>query len=352
MSIPFDVDIIAFSWITLKVMLGSKARLQQNSRPIPLHFDVDVVPEEQLTPAQREYLKPFDAQLLALNYRPLCTFRVKNYGSNLLRRYANSADSASCSLTIVEVKVEVDGIKAVKNACSAEFITRFSEGRRLSTRNSAHKSLFDQPPYRIVQECPNTTNLTELKRQHDARALKLGAPQPPPLDTASVLDEFQVEHERYSKYQLECGNYRLAPDAHSYVLGDRVFGRGIRNHFLPFGRRISLVHVLFTALIGAVLPLFGILKLAPWIANNPDLHAFGALHLPLVGIAVCYLVAGIIMGYACDAQKFTWIMLITYLPAHLVAGWTFGWFPYSMLAFNASAYVAQAVRRRGLILQT
>src|SRR2546430_3373887 len=164
MSIPFDLDIIAFSWVTLRVMLGSKARLKQNSRPIPLHFDVEVIPEDRLTPAQREYLKPFDTQLLALNYRPLCTFRTKNYGANLLRRYANPADTASCSLTIIEVKVEVEGVKGVKNASSAEFTTRFSEGQRLTTRNTAQKSLFDQPSYRIVQECPNTTNLAELKR--------------------------------------------------------------------------------------------------------------------------------------------------------------------------------------------
>ena len=247
---------------------------------------------------------------------------------------------------------DVNGVKGVRNASSVEFATRYSEGRRLSTRNKPLKSLFDQPPYRFVQDCPNTTSIADLKRKHDARVPKIGVPLPPPGDTDSVFREIQNEHERYSKFQLECGNYRLAPDGASYVLGDRVFERGIRNHFLPFGRRISPSRLLFTALIGAVLPLSGILKLAPWIAHNPNLHLLPELQIPSIAIAACYALAGVIMGLTCDVQKFAWMMLITYVPAHLVAGWTFGWFPYSTLAFNACYFTAQAMRRRGLILQT
>jgi hypothetical protein len=352
MPIPFDFDMVAFAWTTLKVIFGSKARLRKNARPIPMRFEVELIAEDQLTAVQREYLKPIDAQLLALNYRPLCTFRAKNFGANLVRRYANPADPASCALTVVEVKVEVNGVKGVKNSCSAEFATRFSEGKRLSTRNMALKSLFDQPPYRTVQECPNITNLAELKRKHDALARNFGAPCPASQDAASVLEEFQVEHERYSKYQVECGNYRMAPDGNSYLLSDRVYERGIRNHFLPFGKRISLAHVLFSALIGSVLPLFGILKLAPWLARGPYQDIAGILPISCVAIAACYLLAGIIMGLVCDVQKFTWIMIITYLPAHLVAGWSFGLYPYSTIAFLGSYYAAQALRRRSLVLQT
>ena len=352
MAIPLDIDMLAFSWATYRVIFGSKARLRQNPRPIPLRYDVEVIPEDRLTPAQSEYLKPIDAQLFTMNYRPLCTFRVKNLGMNLLRRYSNPADSASCSLTIVEVKVNVDGVKGFKNSCSAEFTTRFPDGKRLATRNMALKSLFDQPPYRVVQECPNVTDLAALKRKHDAQAQKMGPPYPPPAEVSSVLDEFQAEHDRFSKYQLDRGNYRLAPDANSYVVSDKIYERGIRNHFLPFGRRISLVNVLFTALIGAVLPLYGILKVAPWIAGSPYQNMIGFLPASYIAIAMCYALAGIIMGAACDTQKFTWMMLITYLPAHLIGGWSFGWFPYTTLAFNAAYFTAQALRKRALVLQT
>src|SRR3974377_1366051 len=107
MAIPFDLDLPIFLSTTERILFRSKPRLRQNSRPIPFRFDIEQLSEDQLTPAQREYLKPFDAQLAALSYRPLCTFRAKNYGNNLLRRYSNPLDTASCALTIVEVQIDV-----------------------------------------------------------------------------------------------------------------------------------------------------------------------------------------------------------------------------------------------------
>lgn len=343
---------LVFSWSTLKVVFGAKSRLRRNARPIPKHFQAEIVAEDQLTPAQRKYLEPIDAQLLAINYRPICTFRVTNYGTNLLRRYGNPSDPASCALTVVEVKVDVDGVKGVKNSHSVEFGSRFAEGKRLSTRNSPNKSIFDQPPYRTVQEFPNTTSLADLKRKHDAGAREMGVPSAPPQDGPSVLQEFQAEHERYSQYQLQCGNYRMGSDGNSYILGDRVYDRGIRNHFLPFGKRISITQVIFSALVGAVLPLFGILKIAPWLQGVPHGNTSVAFPVSWVAIAACYLVAGVTIGAFCDVQKFAWIMIITYLPTHLVAGWTFGLLPYSTFTFLAAYFVAQAMRRRSLVLQT
>jgi hypothetical protein len=333
-------------------MFGAKSRLRQNSRAIPLRFEFQQVSDEKLTPAQIEYLKPIDAQLEAINYRPMCTFRATNYGNNLLRRYAHPTDPASCALTVVEVKVNVNGVQGVKNASSVEFTTRLANGKRFTTRNMAQKSLFDQPPYKIVQECPNVTNLAELKRKHDAGAQSLGVPVAASQTIDGIFEDVQAEHQRYSSYQVEVGNYRMSPDGSAYILADKVFSRGIRNHFLPFGQRISLAHTLFSALIGAVFTLFGVLKVAPWLATTPYEHAVGVLPASLVGIGVCYLLAGVIVGGLCDVQKFTWFMLITYVPAHLVAGWSFGWFPYTTMAFNASFFVAQALRRRALVLQT
>lgn len=350
MAVPLDLDLPIFVYTTAKIIFRSKPRLRHNSRPIPFRFDIEHLTEDQLTPAQREYLEPFDAQLAALGYRPVCTFRAKNYGNNLLRRYGNSLDTASCALTIVEVKIDVNGRLHVKNSCSAAFSTRFTDGRRLDTGNAPLKSLFDQPPYRIVQKFPNLTDLAELKRQHDARAATLGIPATPPQTPSSVFEEFQTEHERYSKFQLERGIYRLSPDGHSFLVTDKVFNRGIGNHFLPFGRRISLAHVLFTALLGAFLPLLGILKLAPWVEGSSHQAMFFPSSVVVIGL--CYALAGVLMALFCDSQKFAWMMLVTYVPAHLVAGWTFGWHPYSTLAFLSCYFVAQWRRRSALILES
>src|SRR5215471_13886593 len=134
MAFHLDADTLAFAVTTCTVIFGSKASLQKNTRPIPTRYDLEEVPDSQLTEAQYRYLQPIDEQLAQMNYRPDCTFRAKNYGSNLMRRYSNPADHASCGLTVVEVKVRVGGTESVRNTNSVEFTTRLADGRVLSTR--------------------------------------------------------------------------------------------------------------------------------------------------------------------------------------------------------------------------
>jgi len=62
--------------------------------------------------------------------------------------------------------------------------------------------------------------------------------------------------------------------------------------------------------------------------------------------------AGIILGFIGEAQSYVWVMLITYVPAHLLGGSTLGWFPYSTLTFGISYFVCQAKRKRQLVLQS
>ena len=351
MSFPFDLDLPIFLWTTFNVVFASKGHLRRNTRPVPLRYDFEELPDSKLTAAQREYLRPVDDQLARIGYQPLCTFRAANFGTNLMRRYWHPSDTASCALTVVEVKAAANGVTSVRNASSLEFVTRFSDGRRLITRNMPQKSLFDQPAYRIIQDYPNTTDPARLKKLHDARVSSLGTPQSPPQHSAAVFEELQVEHERYSRFQVEHGIYQMAPDGGHYLVTDKVFSRGIRNHFLPLGRRLSATNVVLSALIGAVLPLFGILKAAPWIAGQ----SVAALPLNFSGgsfvILSCYALAGLLIGYLCEIETSSWLMLITYVPAHLIAGWTFGWLPYSTIAHLCSHYASQARQRSKLVLQ-
>jgi hypothetical protein len=354
MSIPFDTDMLVFLWVNLKTILGTKQRLRESKRRIPMKFEFEEIPTDQLTQVQKDYMKPVDDQLAALNYFPLATFRVKNFNlsSNLLRRYSNPTSPVSCALTVVEVKAKVGDLESVRNTWNVEFASRFPDGRRLVTCNSSLKSLFDQPPWRITQHYPNVTNLAELKRRHDARVQELGVPVSPPLDTAKVFEELQAEHERYSNFLIDRGIYKIAPERGAYAVSEKVHLRALRNHYLPFGRRLSLAKLVFSALVGAVFPLFGILKLSPMLSgvhkNSPLFHA-GAAQF---AIAACYAAAGVIIGYVCEGQKFTWIYLVTYIPAHAVAGWSFGIHPYSSLAHLVNYFVGQARRRQKLILQS
>lgn len=352
MLIPFDLDLPYYLWTIYKVVFHSKDRLRQNTRPIPLRFEYEEIPESTLTPAQRQYLKPYDDQMTQLNYRPQCTFRAKNFGSNLLRRYINPDDPATCALTIIEVNTTVNGVVAVRNACAIEFATRLSNGNLFLTRNKPLPSLFDQPPFRITQDFANVDSLGELKRRHDLTAKTLGPANMPPLTFDGVCDELNAEHDRNAKFQLERGIYKMAPGGNTYLVTDKVFERGIRNHFWPFGRRISPASTILSALIGAVLPLIGILKLAPWLSAQTLDTPGGYSPLSGLGILLCYCLAGFLIGYVCEHQKFTWIMLVTYLPAHLIAGWTFGWFPYSTAAFLCAYFASQSRRRAKLVLQS
>ena len=354
MSIPFDLDMLVFFWVNLKVILGTKQRLRQSTRRIPMKFDFGEIPAEKLTQAQKDYLKPIDDQLAALNYFPLATFRARNVnsGTNLLRRYTNPADPASCALTVVEVKVKVREVEGVKNSWNVEFVSRFPDGRRLITQNMSQKSLFDQPPWRTTQHCPNVINLAELKRKHDARAQGLGIPIPAPQEISKVYEELQAEHERFSTFLIERGIYKIAPEGGAYAVSEKVHLRALRNHYLPFGRRLSFSKLLFSVLVGAVFPLFGILKLSPMLGAMHTSLPLLELNAAHMAVAASYVAAGIVIGYVCEGQKFTWIYIVTYLPAHLVAGWSFGIFPYSALAHLVNYYVGQARRRQNLILQT
>jgi hypothetical protein len=345
---------LVFLWVNLKLILGTKQRLRESTRRIPMRFAFEEVPAEKLTQAQKDYMKPVDDQLAALNYFPLATFRITNFnfGTTLHRRYANPTDPVSCSLTIVEVKAKVGEAEAVKNSWKVEFASKFPDKRILTTGSKSLKSLFDQPPWRIAQNHPNVTNLSELKRKHDARARELGVPVSPAQDITKIFEELQAEHERYSNFQVERGIYIVAPEGGAYAISEKIHLRALRNHYLPFGRRLSFSKLLFSALVGAVFPLFGILKLSPMLGamhtNLPFLELAGAQ----LAVVACYVAAGMVIGYVCEGQKLTWIYLITYVPAHLVAGWTFGIYPYSLLAFLTNHYVGQARRRQRLILQT
>lgn len=71
-----------------------------------------------------------------------------------------------------------------------------------------------------------------------------------------------------------------------------------------------------------------------------------------LSILASYLLAGAIIGLFSGGQTYVWVMLITYVPAHLVAGWAFGSFPYSTAAFLVSFYATRLKRKCQLVLQS
>lgn len=264
-----------------------------------------------------------------------------------MRRYLKPTDPASCALTIVEVKVKIGDTESVKTSSHVTFRTRFSDETVLTTRNMSLKSLLDRPPYSIIQECRRVASLAELKRRHDARAAQMGPALPPASGPNAIFDEQPREHRRFAEFQVKRGT--SLPDGEAYEATDKARLRGIWNHYNPFARRMSWTETILYALVGSVLPLFAILKIVP-IVPQPlqDLQ----VSLAWIAIALCYALAGVIIGTISDRVSFHWIMLISYVPAHFVAGWSFGWFPYSTLMFVTSVRLIRVKRRRALIFES
>jgi hypothetical protein len=351
MPFSLDYDAIGFLWTTVVVLFGSKPQLRKNTAPIPAHYKREVIEESALTDAQKKYFAPVDAQLAALNYRPFCTFRVANYGSNLLREYLNPADPANCTVTVVEVQTNVKGMQSTRGSQVVSFTTRFGDGKWLTTRSMELKSVMDHPDYRIIQECRNVTSLAELKKKHDAYAAKLGAPVSSPRDVQTLFEEYEMDNQRMFAYQVQRGILQFNPQQDNYSLTDKAFNRGIRNFFNPFAKRFSIASALFSLLVAAVLPLYGIFKLAPEVSERLGPIPVAGMNPATLAIALCYALTGAILGFLTEAQSYVWIVLITYIPAHLVAGSTLGRFPYSSLAFAVSYFVARAKQKRQLVLQ-
>jgi hypothetical protein len=347
-----DGDLLAFFWTTAVVVLGSRGQIRKNTRPIPVKYDLVELPQAALTEAQIKYLQPLDRQLEALNYRQECTFRATNYGQNLMRRYTNPVDPASCELTVVEVKAKVGNAETVRNMNVVCFTSRLSDGRRLSTRNMPLKTVMDRLPHQIMQEYPGLTDLAALKRKHDSRADELGPAFSPPHGAEAIFSEMQQEHERFSSHQVAQGVLRRTADGTGYEITNKAANRGIINFFNPFSKRISIPQLIFTALVGAFLPLLGILRIAPAVAAVTHDSSLGLFSASTLVIAACYALAGAVISLAGGPDSYTWVMLVTYLPAHFLAGWSFGWMPYSCMAHLVAHYVSQAKQRRGLVLQT
>lgn len=352
MRIPIDADLIVFLFTTYNV-LSSMPRLRRipTSR-VPMHYEIEEVRSPVLTERQARYFAPFDEKLAAINYWPVCTYRVTNYGHNLIRNYVNPAETSRCVVMIHESVVKVKGKPSATNSCTLSFHTRFTDSTILTTRNMQVKSLMDRPPYQVVQERPEITEPTEMKREHDRKAQSMGCPAPPPSDAEGTFKNMQAEHLRFSEYQVSRGTYKLQPDGKSYASTDKVRWRGIRNHLNPFAHRFSMRRFLPATLVGIALPLFAVVKLAPAAADAAHSIGFPSAIAAASVTLACYLIAGAVIGYLLERHTFIWTFLLTYLTIRIFPGVMLGPLPYSAFAGAVGYSVAQAKKHRRAVLVT
>jgi hypothetical protein len=350
MRFPLDVDLAVFLFVTGKMLFTTLPRMRQSAPHVPVHYQTENVPEASLTEVQASYFAPYDQKLAAMNYRPVCTYLISNYGKNLTRQYVNPAATSRCEVVIHELALTVEGKQAFTSSCVIHFHTRFTDDRILTTRNMKLKNILDNPPYWVLQECPQIDDPAKLKRIHDARAQTMGRPVAPLTDVDRILKDVQSEHERYSTYQLSVGGYQPLLGEDSYAISDKVHWRSVRNYFNPLAQGISAQRFLPFAILAAALPVFARLEYAPAAA-----HALRILGLPgefaaQAVIRLCYIVAGALIGYVLESEVFLWAFLLTYLPARLFTSGSLGPIPYSALAAGVAYCVSQFKKRRRAVL--
>ena len=350
MQFPIDADLAVFLYTTGKVLTSLPRLRKLPTSRVPMHYRIEKIDPAALNGRQAEYFAPYDEKLAAMNYWPVCTYRVANYGHNLLRNYVNPAETSRCVVMIHETPLKVKGKLSPTNTCMVSFHTRFSDATILTTRNMPVKTIMDRPPYQVVQERPDIGEPAELKREHERKASSMGCPVPPPSDAESTFKDVQEEHLRFSEFQLSRGNYKIQPDGASYAIADRILRRGIRNHLNPFAHTFSLKRFLPAALAGIVLPLLAVLSLAPAASDAARNIGFPPLVAAESMTIACYLVAGAIIGYLLERHTFVWVFLLTYLTVRLFTSAHIGPLPYSAFAGAVAYSVAQAKKRKRAVL--
>jgi hypothetical protein len=348
MRFPVDADLVVFFYTVGRILL-SLPRLRRSSTRIPVRYQIENVPANSLTERQARYFAAYDEKLAAINYWPVCTYRVDNCNANLVRQYGNPAETSRCIVLIHEQAANINGRLSVSNTCLMSFHTRFTDDRILTTRNRK-LSILDRPPYHVVQQYPQLDDPARLKRHHDARAQSMGCPVAPPADAASIFKDVQSEHERFSAYQIDSGSLRLLPDGKNYVTSDKALWRGIRKHLNPLEHNFSISRFLPVALLVAALPAFAVLVFAPAAAETARNIGFPPVVAAEAVVLACYLVAGAIIGYVLERQTFVWVFLLTYVSVRLFARASLGPVPYSAFAGSVAYTVAQAKKRRRAVL--
>ena len=345
MQLFADTDLVVFLCTVAQILLFGPFQLRKNLPRFPQTLDIEVVPHETLGEAHRKYLQSYDDKLAKLNYWPTITYRAANFGRNLLRSYVNPTEPVRCVLMMVEVPVNVNGVRSTGRSSTLEFFTHFTDDSILVTRNMRLKTVFENLPNRVMQECPRISDPAELRRRHMVRLQELNrSPKSPASSAESVFKEFQQSHQRFCSYQLERGNLQTDATGTWYSCTSKVHWRGIFNFLNPFGQRFSAKRFVPAALSGVALPVVASLFLAPAVAHSAlvsGLSEGSATNLVMLG---SYLLAGAAVGFLLQKSNFLWTFIFTYLGVGVIVGFHPAPFPYSTVAALV-AYGAAQLRK-------
>jgi hypothetical protein len=348
-ALPLDIDLLAFLATVGRILFGSMPNLRKNVAAIPAEYAYEEIPADSLTDKQKAFFAPYDKKLSEMQYSPLCTYRVRNYGANLMRRYINPTDRAACTVLTVEVKARVDSVESVNRASNVSFFTVFTDGKQLTTRNMRVRTVLDHPPEYVVQECPYEEDLSKVKKRHDARAAKLGVPVAAEMSVPRVFEFYQKQHQRFSEFQVERGTYERT--ATGYVVGRKAFWRGIRNFLVPFAERFSVTRLALAGTLAVGIPAFAHLRILPMVMQNAERFGVNWNITAVLVLVAGYVLAGVAVGLLLEKSQFVWGFLFCYVGVHLVTGWWTSPAPLGLIAAVVGHTVAHMRKRQRIILR-
>jgi hypothetical protein len=307
---------------------------------LPRQLKCKEVPPEQFTPKQAACFAEYDRKMAGIGFTPFSTFTAMALPNpNINRMYASPADPARCDVMVIGVKQS--------STINVEFVTRFADGTRLSTKNSEFSSVFAPFPKRITQTFPGVTDPAIVKSYHDRRSETLRDRMPEFRPISSAFADLEDYHQRFCEHQVSKNLLRFDAENGIYRTTYGTALRGIANFLNPMADNFTLGRFCLGTLLGAGLPLGAVtqharivLWLAAWMPTQLTLA--NTFLLPVA----CTL-AGSAVGAIFTRKSFIWAILLGYLPAKFltVSGLTFGLSLYMAVIAHWTAHLLLARRK-------
>jgi hypothetical protein len=287
---------------------------------LPRRLEIETVPDDELSSAQREHFQKLDTALAKAAYTPRMNFSVTNMqGQTLTRLYLSDHEHAVLGAHCLRSASVIDE-KVVGGHNYIEWITKYEDDTTLTTRNAGLADVFDRMPHQIRQECVGLTDPVALKARHDAKASGLLHHHPRPAQGADILGEFADFHERWCRFQESRGLLVPSADGTRYNAGVKAALRGVANYLNPLADNFTPLRFLLAVVLGAGTPILAAWLLTPDAPGRPSGLPIVSPESPLVRMAAlgaAYAGAGIAVGCIFTAKAFIWAALLGYLGLRL-----------------------------------
>jgi hypothetical protein len=296
---------------TVGIMLAIGVPMITRTVWLPTSLKCENVSQDSIAPRQQSFFDTYDKKLAEVGFFPFSTFRVSNLmGTNLNRAYMNPSDPARILLTLLSIKDSF--------TISLEIVTRFTDGMRLSTKNTQLSSVLAVMPNRIVQQFPGIDDPLELKRRHDQKSEALQPRIPEYRAQSSYFSDLNDYHSQYCQYQVSKNLLRFDTVAGIYRATYLTGLRGVANFLNPIADNFTLYRFLLGVLFGAVPPLLVATQhaqITAWLATV----APGSLFLSAASLTpIACTLSGIAVGCIFRNKNFIWAIVLGYLPAKLL----------------------------------